>query len=93
MATTTTLTIRIPTDLKETLEAEAKADDRTVTSYVVKAIRERIDAARSALISRNALRPVMTKVKEKGGELQVDDFATHSSRTPPPTPSKSRKRK
>jgi uncharacterized protein (DUF1778 family) len=39
VAATATLTIRIPADLKLDLEKAAVADDRTVTSYVVHALR------------------------------------------------------
>ncbi len=37
-----TLTIRIPADLKKRLAAAAKADDRSVTSYVVRAVKRSI---------------------------------------------------
>jgi predicted HicB family RNase H-like nuclease len=37
-----TLTIRIPKDLKRALAKAAKADDRSVTSYVVHAIKEQL---------------------------------------------------
>ncbi len=33
------ITLRIPTDLKKQVEKAAKADDRTVTSFVVRALR------------------------------------------------------
>ena len=35
-----TLTIRIPRDLKKALAKAAKADDRSVTSYVIRAVRQ-----------------------------------------------------
>jgi predicted transcriptional regulator len=39
-----TLTIRIPADLKKRVERAAVADDRTVTSYIVHALRAALAA-------------------------------------------------
>ncbi len=40
MANTPTLTIRIPEDLRKQVAAAAKRDDRSLTSFVIHALRE-----------------------------------------------------
>ena len=39
-----TLTIRIPKDIKKQIKKAAKEDDRSVTSFVVHAVRLQLDA-------------------------------------------------
>lgn len=43
---TTTLTIRIPVDLKKQVTEAAKRDDRSITSFVVKVLRTSVDMGR-----------------------------------------------
>lgn len=42
---TTTLTIRIPVDLKKAVAIAAKKDDRSITSFAVKAFRVALKAS------------------------------------------------
>ncbi len=60
-----TLTIRLASSLKRELERAAADDDRSVTSYVVRAVREKI--ARDGEAPRRAveMRPRVGKVEAK----------------------------
>ncbi|AHH93454.1 hypothetical protein GCM10010174_32010 [Kutzneria viridogrisea] len=59
----TTMTLRVPDELDAALRAAADAEDVSINSFVVEAIRERLEALRHASVMAVARR-VVTKDAE-----------------------------
>lgn len=66
VSSSATLTIRIPVALKRDLHAAAAADDRTITSYVVRAVREQL------------MRDDAEQKASRAGELKSPAYRAHN---------------
>ena len=76
---TTTLTIRLPIELKDQLDAAAKATERSITDYVTRALKVELDADTRSRVLRlpNDLDDLLEKAAEES-DRSVNDYILHA---------------